>query len=126
MGGRGSRTTGRSNKKSRVITAKEWANMPGRVKVKIALKKKVKAGTATKNDIKSLRNLEDMHAQRAGYKNKKDFDAHAKSREATLKRKQEQEIHAKERWRQTTTTTYQRARRGIESKFNEFYFRSRK
>ena len=27
MGGRGSRTTGRSNKRSRVITAKEWANV---------------------------------------------------------------------------------------------------
>ena len=34
--------------------------------------------------------------------------------------------NVEERWGQTTTTTYERAKRGIESKFNEFYFRSRK
>ena len=65
MGGRGSRATGTSSgSKSKVITPKQWAEMPQRVKVKIALKKKVKAGTATKADIKSLKNLEDMYVQK--------------------------------------------------------------
>lgn len=126
MGGRGSRATGTSSSsKSKVITPKQWAEMPQRVKVKIALKKKVKAGTATKADIKSLKNLDDMYVQQKGYKNKKDYDNHAEDRKRALERNRMQEAHARERWAKVTTTTYERFEKNRRRKFDEWYWKGR-
>lgn len=124
MGGRGSKSSSKvSGGHGKAITAEEFVKMSGseRVRTKIALNKKVKAGTATKTDRQTLKNYADAQAMRGGFKNTKAEKAYSAGRKERQKRAREERRRADKAWANVTNSTYERAQKRLNARVDSFY-----
>ncbi len=124
MGGRGAKSSSKvSGGHGKAITAEEFVQMTPRERVhtSIALKKKIKAGTATKQEKKSYENLQDAHAMRSGFKNLKDQE---KRLPGILAKREEERRKAIDAWARVNSTTWTRYRNRQTAKFQRWYWGS--
>lgn len=124
MGGRGARSSSKSSgSHSKVITAEEFVKMSGRerVRTKIALRKKVEAGTATKADRQTLKNYADAQAMRGGFKNAKAEKVYAAGSKERQKRIRKERERADKAWANLTNATYERAQKRLNDRVASFY-----